>query len=344
MADPGWLALPGIEAMGMSVRGETAPPPIHHLMGLRPTEAGLGRTTFTMPITRWMEDGLGVIEAGTFSIVADAALSTALYTGMPPGRMVSTTVLNLMYVRPATRQTTHINARAQAEHVGREVGVSGCRVEDQHGRLLAFGTTRCVFRDIEYDPDARPMPPPEPITDPPDPYLRPMPPDSLWPPSALEGRSNVEVQREVIAGRLANGPRFDLTGMFPRSIEKGAFTGVVSASPWLSAGTPFMYGGVIAWVCDGTLSAAMWSTLEPGEALAVLDMEVRFLRPVLLDGSTLEVSSQVVHGGRSIRVAETTITNAEGKVVAIATGSGMVLPGGLTAFFRGRPPEEIVGV
>ncbi|MDX1450075.1 MAG: PaaI family thioesterase, partial [Acidimicrobiia bacterium] len=147
-----------------------------------------------------------------------------------------------------------------------------------------------------------------------------------------------------IAGNLANGPRFDLTGMFARSIEEGAFTGVVSASPWLSAGTPFMYGGVIAWICDGTLSAAMWSTLAPGEALAVLDIEVRFLRPVPLDGSTLDVSSRVVHGGRTIRVAEVQITNPEGKAVAIATGSGMVLPGGLTAFFRGRPPEEIVGV
>jgi uncharacterized protein (TIGR00369 family) len=343
IGDPGWLALPGLEAMGMSVRGETAPPPIHHLMGLRPTEAGLGRATFTLPITKWLEDGLGIIEAGVFPIVADAALSTALYTGMPPGRMVSTTVLHLLYVRPITRQATHINARAQAEHVGREVGVSECRIEDQHGRLLAFGTTRCVFRDIEYDPDARPMPPPEPITDPPDPYLRPVPPDAFWTRSAIDGLLNIEIQREVIAGNLANGPRFDLTGMFPRSIEEGVFGGIVSASPWLSAGTPFMYGGMLAWICDGALTAAMWSTLAPGEALATLDMEVRFLRPVLLDGSTLDASSKVVHGGRSIRVAEATLTGADGKTVAIATGSGMVLPGGLTAFFRGRPPEEIVG-
>jgi uncharacterized protein (TIGR00369 family) len=104
-----------------------------------------------------------------------------------------------------------------------------------------------------------------------------------------------------------------------------------------------MYGGMLAWICDGALTAAMWSTLAPGEALAILDMEVRFLRPVLLDGSTLRTSSRVVHGGRSIRVAEATVTGADGKTVTIATGSGMVLPGGLTAFFRGRPPEEIVG-
>lgn len=341
--DPGWLALSGLEAMGRAVRGEIAPAPIHHLMGLRPSDVGPGRMTFTLPVTRWLEDSWGIIEAGAFSIAADAALSTALYTGMPPGRTVSTTVLTMLYVRPATRQTTNINARAQSAHVGRDVGVSECRVEDQHGRLLAYGATRCVFRDVPFDPDSRPMAVPDPILAPPDPYLRPIPGDAYLSPDTLDILSPIEQQRGILAGSLPVGPRFELTAMAPQFVDEGVFRATTIASPWFSAGTPFMYGGMLAWVCDSLLGGAMWSTLAPGEALAILDMEVRFLRPVLLDGRVLHGEARVVHGGRSMRVAECTIQNAEGRTVVMATGSCMVLPGGLTELFRGRLPDEIVG-
>jgi len=48
---------PGLETFRRFVRGELHAPPISRLVGMRPTEAGLGKATFSMPVTRWLEDG-----------------------------------------------------------------------------------------------------------------------------------------------------------------------------------------------------------------------------------------------------------------------------------------------
>lgn len=52
--DPAALALSGVERMRRTVRGDGAPPPIHHLTGLKPVEAGFGTSTFSMPVIPWL--------------------------------------------------------------------------------------------------------------------------------------------------------------------------------------------------------------------------------------------------------------------------------------------------
>ena len=89
------FADPGLDHAKRWVRGEAPSPPMHHLVGLTPTEAGIGKATFAMPVTRWLEDQQGIIFGGWNAVVADAALATALMTGQPPGRIASTTELFL---------------------------------------------------------------------------------------------------------------------------------------------------------------------------------------------------------------------------------------------------------
>jgi hypothetical protein len=63
---------------------------------------------------------------------------------------------------------------------------------------------------------------------------------------------------------------------------------------------------------------------------------------VMLDGSTLDVSGWVVHDGRSIKVTQAEITNAEGKTVAIATGSSMVIEGAVDQLVAGRRTDDLI--
>jgi len=51
---------PGLETFRRYIREELPAPPISRLTGMGPTEAGLGKATFTMPVTRWLEDGFGL--------------------------------------------------------------------------------------------------------------------------------------------------------------------------------------------------------------------------------------------------------------------------------------------
>lgn len=50
----GALAMPGLEAALAHARGQLPTVPLHHLTGLRPVEASLGRSTFAVPITGWL--------------------------------------------------------------------------------------------------------------------------------------------------------------------------------------------------------------------------------------------------------------------------------------------------
>jgi uncharacterized protein (TIGR00369 family) len=63
---------------------------------------------------------------------------------------------------------------------------------------------------------------------------------------------------------------------------------------------------------------------------ALLDLKVNFIRPVPPDGRELLAHGRVRHAGRNITIADAEVVNADGKPVAIATGSAMIL--------AGRPP------
>ncbi len=205
IGDMSFLAVPGIDALRRAVRGEAPRPPIHHLTGITPTEVGLGKMTFKMPVTRWLEDAVGIIWGGVYAFFADAPISLALYSGLPAGKLLSTSELSINYLRPATRDSGHLIGRAQSVYLGREVGVSEATIEDQHGRTLAHATTRCVIQDFPVDPDIEPSVPEPPITDPPDPYLR-TPPDDAWQDPAIFDTDKIPVMKKFIDGVISPGP------------------------------------------------------------------------------------------------------------------------------------------
>lgn len=314
---------------------------MHHLIGLTPTEAGLGSMTFTLPVTRWLEDSVGVIWGGVYALLADAPISTALYTGLAPGKFVSTSELSINYLRPANTGSGNLIGRGRSVYLGREVGVSEATIEDSRGRTMAHATTRCVIRSVPFDPGSELMSPPPIVDEPLDPYLRDPPAEATLDLSIWAG-DRLETQKKLIDGSLPPSPISLLTGVDFLSVEPGRASGSIPASPWFSVGQPVMYGGVIAWACDTFLTGAVWSTLDPGAVAASLDLQVRFLRPVPLDGRGITLEGHVIHHGRSIRVAHAEATDADGKRIAIASGSSLVIPGGMDLLMAGRRPEEIV--
>jgi Thioesterase superfamily len=61
--------------------------------------------------------------------------------------------------------------------------------------------------------------------------------------------------------------------------------------------------------------------------MAPVDLKVYFLRPVLPDGRDLVARGTVIHRGRSMAVGTSDVFDADGKKVALATGSAVILPG-----------------
>ena len=155
-----------------------------------------------MPITRWFEDAFGLVWAGVFALLADAPLGTAIWTGLPPGKLVTTSELNLSFVRPFTRNTGNIIGRATSIQQGRQVGLAAVEISDRDGRTMGYGTTRCLIVDSPVDPSIEY---PEPDTgpdDPPDSYLREAPRDGYFDlESVINGRP-VDLQRRIFSAEL----------------------------------------------------------------------------------------------------------------------------------------------
>lgn len=335
---------PGFESLRRIIAGEFPPVPPARLIGSRVTDVGLGTVSFAMPISRWLEDSHRIVEAGIFAFFADAPLASALWTGLPAGRISTTSELNMSFVRPVTEATTHLVGRAETIHLGRQVGLSSIRITDQTGRLLAHGTTKCLITDVPVDIAADYPPPDTGPDDSPDPYLRPDPPSSAyWTGDEITNIAPIDLMRLGIETQR-RFPIWSVTGWEPEGLEPGRITARCPSSPWFSNGGPAIYGGFLAWMADHAMGGAVFSTLESGDLFAPLDLNVRYVRPALINSGDLTAYAEVRHHGKRMRVSSTEITDGAGKTVAMATSSALVVPNGAVALVQGRQPDEIVGV
>jgi uncharacterized protein (TIGR00369 family) len=324
--DPSSLALPGVDRMSMTARGLSAPPPIHHLTGLKPVESSFGSSTFSMPVTPWLQTTVpGLISGGVIAFLADGPLGGAIIAALPPLSYMTTTDLSLSFLRPATLDSETLVGRARLIHGGRSVALSEVSIEDAQGRLLAHGTSRGFLLTAPGAPPATEQFPPVSHATP-DPYLRRPVAGSPIPQEEWDRASGLETLTRCISDRSAAPPIHYLTGLRPTEAADGTCTFVMPASPWLASPQPYLYGGAIAMLADAALSGAVMTVCPAGGCFASLDLKVNYLRPVAPDGGTLTARAVLVHRGRTMTVASAELFNEEGKRIALATSSSMLLP------------------
>ncbi|MGA7988583.1 MAG: PaaI family thioesterase [Candidatus Dormiibacterota bacterium] len=326
--DASTRGLSGLESL-RQLRGQ---PPMGRLTGVTFEGADEGTATFTMPVSAWLQWSSAGVPGGVLALPADAALGCALQSLMPAYTQYTTAEMSMTYVRPARVGST-VTARGRSLYAGRTMGLSECQVTDDAGRMVAHATSRMrIFGDPAAGAPTRggtavppkltlPAPSPD---DGPDPYLRPVVHDRVDA-EELRHRPGIEVVRAQIRGDLPLPPLHHLMGLVPTAAAPGAAACVLPLSGWLV--TPFGWpqGGFIVVLADLALALAVQTTLASGERMASVDIKVNFLRPVAGDGSTIEARAKVVHRGRSLAVTTAEVIAADGRTVAIATGSAHLL-------------------
>ena len=301
------LLLPGVERMRLTSRGQNTPPPIHHLTGLTPVEAGFGSSTFRMPATPWLQTTVpGLMVGGVIAFLADGPLGTAIVTVLPPLAYMTTSDLSLSFLQPGTLDSGTLIGRARLIHGGRSVALSEVTIEDSLGRHIAHGTSRGFILTAPGAPQAVDAGP-RPHYTTPDPYLRPVAgvPFSY---EEWDRMTGLEVLQLCIEGEHPP-PIYHLTGLRPTQAEEGSCTFVLPASPWLASPAPVLYGGAIALLADAALSCAVMTINPAGGSFAPLDLKVSYLRPVVPDGSLMTARATLVHRGRSMAVATAELSN-----------------------------------
>jgi uncharacterized protein (TIGR00369 family) len=342
-ADPSVLGFTGLERMRLTLAGKMPSPPMHHLTGLKPVDAGPGSSTFSMPASPWWQTPAGLFSAGTMAFLADAPLGTAIATALPPGRLLVTSDLSMNYLRPASVRSGELIGRARLIHTGKRVALSEIGVEDAGGRLLGHGTTRCfLFDPLPVTPDP---PDPDDLTvdrpayDTPDPWQR-EPVGQTVPQEVWDEMGGLEVYRALIAGELPAPPVRHFTGGRFTEVEEGRAMFVQPATEWLNSPARALYGGAIAWIVDTALAGAVHTTVPKRSAFAPLDLKVNFVRPVFPDMRDLTAEARVTHRGRSLAVATCELRNADGKTVAVGTSSSIILPGRQWSGVEVAPEDE----
>jgi uncharacterized protein (TIGR00369 family) len=320
--------LSGLEALRL-VRAQ---PPMGRLTGLTFDGADQGTAAFSLPVSGWFEWSHGGVPGGVLALAADAALGCALQSLLPAHTQYTTAEMSMTYVRPA-RIGSVITAQGRALHNGRTMGLAAGEVVDEDGRLVAYSTSRMrIFGEAADGAPSRggtATPPPRSnrpagADDGPDPYLRPVSGERIDKQEFIE-RSGVEIIHAQIRGELPLPSMHHLLGIVPTDAILGAATCAMPLSGWLA--TPFGWpqGGFIVLLADLALALATQTTLAKGEGMASVDIKVNFLRPVAADGSTLEARAKVVHRGRSLAVSTAEVIAADGRPVALATGSAALL-------------------
>jgi uncharacterized protein (TIGR00369 family) len=329
LEQPGLFAIPAVDQLRLFIERRLPAPPLTHLSGLVIEEASEGATTWSMPASGWWQTAAGIFPGGALAFVADAALAGAVFSTLPVGTALLSSDLSMNFLQPAGPGSERLVARGTIIEVSRRQGLSEARVEDANGRLLAHATSRCMLQPLPFDPPEPPeaFPPVEPPAfGTPDPYLRPVEgevvPQPVW--DRSHGLDLVQLWQK---GELATSPSCSLLGMRFVDVAEGTVTIAAQASLWFCTGFGTFYGGVLSALADAAINTAVTTTLDPGTSFGTLDLKVNFLRPVTPDGRGLVCRASVEQRGRTIAVSTARIDDADGKRVAMASGSAIISEG-----------------
>jgi uncharacterized protein (TIGR00369 family) len=137
--------LTGLEYMRRVAAGDVEGAPFARLVGMRMTEVDEGRVTITAELRPEHENGLGIAHGGLAATMLDSALSCAVNTVMPAGRIFTTLEMKINYVRAIRRSTGTLICTGTVVHAGSRTATAEGRIVDASGKLYAHGTVTCIL-------------------------------------------------------------------------------------------------------------------------------------------------------------------------------------------------------
>jgi uncharacterized protein (TIGR00369 family) len=135
----------------------------------------------------------------------------------------------------------------------------------------------------------------------------------------------LDLLRQTLRGEVPPPPVASLIGFTLRSIEPGHAVIELEASQRHANPMGTLHGGVLCDIADAAMGMAYAATLGEGETFTTLEMKINFLRPMW--AGLLTASGRVVHGGRTVGLAECEVRDERGRLVAHATSTCMTLRG-----------------
>ena len=141
----------------------------------------------------------------------------------------------------------------------------------------------------------------------------------------LEGRSSESVHPLIEKALTAKIPIADLIGFRLEEIGGGRAVSSLRTGPQHANPMGTLHGGVLCDLADAAMGMAFVSTLAPDESFTTMGLSITFFRPVWQ--TTLRAQAQVVNRGKNVGYVECDVTDQDGKRVARASSTCIVLRG-----------------
>jgi uncharacterized protein (TIGR00369 family) len=272
---------------------------------MQPVELSAERARFTMPVSPWLCADDGRVPLGVLAIPADAAMACAIIAGLPAGTAITTSELALRQLRPVRPGGTVLTPATVLDLAppGPPVALAEVTVTDDAGALIARGGSLCVMLPFSAEEDADA-------------------PGSCGPETT--DATAADVGPDPWEWQASDAGLSRLTGLTAMAIAPGEAAFALPATRWLCAPPPGrVQGGAVAMLAGAAIDAAMQTAAPAQNRFVPLELKLNYLRPLASDGREATAHATLVHGGRRTAVARAEVADADGRAIAVASGSAI---------------------
>ena len=137
--------------------------------------------------------------------------------------------------------------------------------------------------------------------------------------------SGLEYLGAMRDGRLPGPPIAAHFGFGLASVAEGDVVFVATPDESLYNPIGMVHGGVAATMLDSAVGCAVHSTLPAGVGYSSIELKVNYLRPIHASTGAIRAHGWVVKPGSRVAFAEGDIRDAEGRVLATASGTCLIM-------------------
>ncbi|MGU3291539.1 PaaI family thioesterase [Williamsia sp. M5A3_1d] len=143
--------------------------------------------------------------------------------------------------------------------------------------------------------------------------------------SAAAGRTGLQFMQAVACGDVPAPPIMNLTNARLISAESGRVVFTLEPAEYHYNPIGSVHGGIIATLLDSAAACAVHTLLDEGVGYTSLDLSVKYLRGIRADTGEITCTGTVVHAGRRTALAQAEIHDRDGRLLASATSSCIIL-------------------
>jgi len=141
----------------------------------------------------------------------------------------------------------------------------------------------------------------------------------------IEKMNGLEVMQGIVDGDIPHPSMADTIPMKVTSVQKGVVLFEVIADNRHTNPLGGVHGGFACTVMDSVTGCAIHTMLEAGYGYANIDLNVKMLKPVPKN-KVLMAEGRILSMSRSLGVSEGKLTDEDGKLLAYASATCMLMP------------------